>query len=269
MAANKIFNNISVDMNYAQIIERILTVAAGAGYPATNPVSVVMDIDTRGRAGSFSAFNSVTVIVGTTMPTTALPTGTFWLDTQSGSSTYRTLLVNAAASNVVPVFYSIADPAGIINPALGIRTVAGASKTDVDGGNLGGGGGGGGGVSDHGALTGLADDDHTQYFNITRGDARYAAFGSDAFLKAFGAAPEELFTGARTLNSDDVVTSSPVTWPDGILGVFTATSVNATFKCVDAYTITYVGSTTKVVTQAAVTRNANGEITTRPALTVA
>lgn len=29
----------------------------------------------------------------------------------------------------------------------------------------------GGGVSDHGALTGLADDDHTQYFNTTRHDA--------------------------------------------------------------------------------------------------
>lgn len=34
---------------------------------------------------------------------------------------------------------------------------------------------GGGGVSDHGALTGLADDDHPQYFNQARGDARYAA----------------------------------------------------------------------------------------------
>jgi hypothetical protein len=31
----------------------------------------------------------------------------------------------------------------------------------------------GGGTSDHGALTGLADDDHTQYHNDTRGDARY------------------------------------------------------------------------------------------------
>lgn len=29
------------------------------------------------------------------------------------------------------------------------------------------------GVTDHGALTGLADDDHTQYYNQTRGDARY------------------------------------------------------------------------------------------------
>lgn len=32
---------------------------------------------------------------------------------------------------------------------------------------------GGGGSSDHGALTGLADDDHTQYHNNTRGDTRY------------------------------------------------------------------------------------------------
>ena len=31
----------------------------------------------------------------------------------------------------------------------------------------------GGGVTDHGALTGLGDDDHTQYLNNTRGDARY------------------------------------------------------------------------------------------------
>jgi len=37
------------------------------------------------------------------------------------------------------------------------------------------GGGGGEGVTDHGELTGLADDDHTQYLNNARGDARYAA----------------------------------------------------------------------------------------------
>lgn len=34
--------------------------------------------------------------------------------------------------------------------------------------------GGGGGVTDHGALTGLADDDHTQYHTDARGDARYS-----------------------------------------------------------------------------------------------
>ena len=36
-------------------------------------------------------------------------------------------------------------------------------------------GGGGGGVTDHGALTGLGDDDHPQYHNNARGDARYTA----------------------------------------------------------------------------------------------
>lgn len=35
------------------------------------------------------------------------------------------------------------------------------------------GGGGGGGVTDHGALTGLSNDDHIQYHNDTRGDVRY------------------------------------------------------------------------------------------------
>ena len=35
------------------------------------------------------------------------------------------------------------------------------------------GGGGGGGVTDHGMLTGLADDDHLQYLTDSRGDARY------------------------------------------------------------------------------------------------
>lgn len=32
----------------------------------------------------------------------------------------------------------------------------------------------GSGTSDHGSLTGLGDDDHSQYYNQTRGDARYA-----------------------------------------------------------------------------------------------
>ena len=35
-------------------------------------------------------------------------------------------------------------------------------------------------VTDHGALTGLADDDHSQYHNDARGDARYDAIGTAA-----------------------------------------------------------------------------------------
>ncbi len=42
----------------------------------------------------------------------------------------------------------------------------------------------GGGVTDHGALTGLSDDDHTQYHNDARGDARYYTKGATDGLLA-------------------------------------------------------------------------------------
>lgn len=48
------------------------------------------------------------------------------------------------------------------NPFTGQLDVIGSSAT-----------GSGGGTTDHGALTGLADDDHSQYHTDARGDARY------------------------------------------------------------------------------------------------
>lgn len=39
--------------------------------------------------------------------------------------------------------------------------------------------GGGGGVTAHADLTGLSADDHTQYYNVTRGDARYLRIASN------------------------------------------------------------------------------------------
>ena len=67
---------------------------------------------------------------------------------------------------------TIAQFAGAPGPAIVIDTDTGTqywldasdTVTAVSGGS---------GVTDHGALTGLADDDHTQYHNDTRGDARY------------------------------------------------------------------------------------------------
>lgn len=43
-----------------------------------------------------------------------------------------------------------------------------------------GGAAAGGGISDHGQLSGLSDDDHLQYFNTPRGDARYLTLASYA-----------------------------------------------------------------------------------------
>lgn len=268
MASNKAFNNLSSSMTYAQMIERIISIALNTGYSVANPVTIVLDVDNRAPYGAYTPATSISVTVSATKPVAPVAAGTFWLDMGAGSTTLRTLLVNAVAAPAVPVYYSISDTSGILNPNLGIRTVIGRSKDDADSGSISG--GGSGGVSAHSDLTGLTTgDDHTQYLNNTRGDARYAALGSDAWLKAFASDPSEIFTGTRTLDANGVVTSSPVTWPNGITGVFTATTVNSTFKCVDAYTVTYVNGATKTVTQSAVTRNAGGDITVRPALTVA
>ncbi len=46
---------------------------------------------------------------------------------------------------------------------------------------------GGSGVTDHGDLTGLADDDHAQYLNTTRGDARYSQLGHTHSYETAGA----------------------------------------------------------------------------------
>lgn len=59
--------------------------------------------------------------------------------------------------------------------SVNIKTINGSSI--LGSGDLVVSGGGGGGVTDHGALTGLGDDDHTQYLNNVRGDARYSSLG--------------------------------------------------------------------------------------------
>lgn len=71
-----------------------------------------------------------------------------------------------------------------------------------------------------------------------------------------------------TLDSDGVVSSATAKWPDGSAGVFSTTLKNSNFLTVDAYTITHVG-TGKTVTQSAVTRDSNGNVTIKPALTIA
>ena len=78
--------------------------------------------------------------------------------------------------------------------------------------------------------------------------------------------PEVLITGAITRDSGGAPTSAAVTWPDGTTGVFTGTPSPTFAGALDAYTITY--GTTRTYTQPAVTRNASGNITTQPAITI-
>jgi hypothetical protein len=63
------------------------------------------------------------------------------------------------------------------------------------------------GVTDHGALSGLDDDDHLQYFNTTRGDARYALISHTHTL-------ENSLTDVSIINKlpNEVLTYDGSTW---------------------------------------------------------
>lgn len=75
-------------------------------------------------------------------------------------------------------------------------------------------GGPGGGVSDHGALTGLADDDHSQYHNDTRGDIRYYLKAAvDALVGARQAADADLTAIAGlSPSNDDILQRKAGAW---------------------------------------------------------
>lgn len=86
-------------------------------------------------------------------------------------------------------------------------------------------------------------------------------------LKAWANAGAYAITAA-TRDSDGVITTASVSWPDGSTGTFTRTTKNTTFLTIDAYTVTHTDSG-KTVTQPAVTRDSSGNVTAQPALTIA
>ena len=94
--------------------------------------------------------------------------------------------------------------------------------------------------------------------------------GSDNWLKAWGSNVDALIRATTiTRDASEAATGASVIWPDGTAGAYVGTASSGTPGAVDSYTVTYLGSTTKTVTQPTMTRNAAGSGTTRPALTVA
>src|SRR5690625_3913285 len=68
-------------------------------------------------------------------------------------------------------------------------------------------------------------------------------------------------------DADVVVTTATVSWPDGGLGTFITTTKNDDLLPVDDYTTSYTESG-KTVTQAEVTRDGDGNVLSKPSLTV-
>lgn len=75
---------------------------------------------------------------------------------------------------------------------------------------------------------------------------------------------------SATRDANSAIISASIVWPDGISGIFTTDSASTAFTgAIDAWHATYLGSPTKTITQAAVTRDANGAVTAQPAITIA
>lgn len=79
--------------------------------------------------------------------------------------------------------------------------------------------------------------------------------------------PDTLIAGAVTLDSNNLVTSAAVQWPDGSPGTLTITSRDANGNVLN-YNITYGSPVTKTFTQPTITRNAAGAATNVPQIVV-
>lgn len=109
--------------------------------------------------------------------------------------------------------------------------------------------------------------------------ANLAAAGAvDYAAQAANAAAYELATWAyaqtfrlvsANRDANGAITTATIKWPDGASGVFTTDVASTAFPgAIDAWHATYLGTTTKTVTQPAVTRDANGAVTAQPAITI-
>ena len=93
--------------------------------------------------------------------------------------------------------------------------------------------------------------------------------GPPSPTEALARDPDGIISGSITRDANDAVLSASVVWPDGAPGTFTATVVSTSFPgAVDAYTVTYGSPVIRTYTQPAMTRNANGAVSSRPALVV-
>jgi hypothetical protein len=86
---------------------------------------------------------------------------------------------------------------------------------------------------------------------------------------AFAMTPEQLISGAITRSATGAALEASVVWPDGATGTYKGTESTTTPGAIDSYKITHVlGEITKTYTQSTMTRNSEGAVVTRPAITV-
>jgi hypothetical protein len=140
--------NASLDMNS----NRIINVAPGINPSDAVTVEQLQSVDTPSLELDDLTdvqYSGNAPVVGDRL----VWTGTYWTNASSGAS--GTVEVLDDLTDVV-ITAPVNQQALVFNGTQWINTTLPS------------------GVTDHGALTGLSDDDHQQYMNTTRGDARYA-----------------------------------------------------------------------------------------------
>jgi hypothetical protein len=74
---------------------------------------------------------------------------------------------------------------------------------------------------------------------------------------------------SSTRDSNGAIISASIIWPDDVAGVFTTDVASVTFPgAIDAWHATYLATTTKTITQPAVTRDVSGAVTAQPAIII-
>jgi hypothetical protein len=217
----------------------LYSVSGGGGGSSTPPLSDVVTTSTDG-ALTIGKHNVVDTTSGNRTMTLANGTGGQQVSVEKADATTNTVTVNAA---------NLRGTSGSLILSFGARESL--------------------------ALVCRADGSWWPYAGHKTKTALDGAYGpivgSDAWLKLHASGDlDALIVGAITRDSNGAATSASVVWPDGKAGAYASTSVSGSFPgAVDAYTVTYVGTPTKTVTQPAVTRDSvTGAVTNRPAMTV-
>jgi hypothetical protein len=72
-----------------------------------------------------------------------------------------------------------------------------------------------------------------------------------------------------TRDTNGVIVTASIIWPDGTAGVFTTDVASTAFPgAIDAWHATYAGTPSKTITQPAVTRDADGAVIAQPTITI-
>ena len=199
------------------ITDALNTLRTSSGSGTGDMVKTIYDTDNDGKVDVANLADSVPWTGVTDKPVTFTPTlhnhpvsEVTGLQSALGGKANSTH--THAISDVTGLQTALDGKQDTLVSGTNIKTINGDSL--LGSGNLVISGGGGGGTSDHGALTGLADDDHTQYHNDARGDARYSQLGHTH--------------SNATTSVDGFMSAADKTKLDGIAAGATANSSNAT-----------------------------------------